>query len=481
MSKIRTYHSKSRLGCVQCKSRHVKCDEAKPACGLCVRRGRTCEYRLVQSYEKDGAGKDSRNSRRQAKSSPPSSSSSSSSPQQSRSSPSGQVARSAHMENYSSLINVHNQGVSNWPPLSETEFYCLDYLLREGISRYTLGLGNLSDMWLSSGFQMALQSKTLFSSYLAFGGLMLGLRNKAMGLDSGPGLQSLSEALSGLRTKLTQEMLKGGYNVAVAVLTAKLLTACSFIEQGIPVISFSGEADLLGLMQGDVSLLMLHREAIRDTFLNVFFEFEPTNYSPSLPQSSLQLEFLSYLWKIYGAVRDTLSGPEQRAYAQTLTNIQDMFDKSFRAARYTPIIACFGFLPNFFAASVRAKRPFALLVLLYLCSVARIFMYSPFARFDSVSQRWADGMDALYAELPESYKEAGIGAFDLYFGKVFVADSQKFRWLQDYSVNSCLSEIETLAMHRHRITHSTYSNAPPTPPTPQKDGEGNLLTFSTTQ
>uniref|UniRef100_A0A060TEY7 ARAD1D18150p n=1 Tax=Blastobotrys adeninivorans TaxID=409370 RepID=A0A060TEY7_BLAAD len=480
MSKIRTYHSKSRLGCVQCKSRHVKCDEAKPACGLCVRRGRTCEYRLVQSYGKDGAGKDSRKSRRQAKPSPISSSSSSSSPPQSAS-PSELADKSALMEKYSSLINMHTPGVSNCPPLSETEFYCLDYLLREGISRYTLGLGNLTGMWLTSGFQMALQSKTLFSSYLAFGGLMLGLRSKAMGLDSGPGLESLSEALSGLRTKLTQEMLKGGYNVAVAVLTAKLLTACSFIEQGIPVISFSGEADLLGLMQGDVSLLMLHREAIRDTFLNVFFEFEPTNYSPSLPQSSLQLEFLSYLWQIYGAVKDTLSGPEQRAYAQTLTNIQDMFDKSFRAARYTPIIACFGFLPNFFAASVRAKRPFALLVLLYLCSVVRIFLYSPFARFDTVSQRWADGMDVLYAELPESYKEAGIGAFDLYFGKVFVNDSQKFRWLQEYSVNTCLNEIDSLSQHRRRITHSTHSNAPPTPPTPQKDGDGNLLTFPTAQ
>ncbi|KAJ5288590.1 hypothetical protein N7478_001620 [Penicillium angulare] len=40
----RRCHTKSRRGCVQCKERHVKCDERRPTCSLCVRRGLSCIY-----------------------------------------------------------------------------------------------------------------------------------------------------------------------------------------------------------------------------------------------------------------------------------------------------------------------------------------------------------------------------------------------------------------------------------------------------
>lgn len=41
---IRRSHRKSQKGCVTCKSRHVKCDEAGPPCGRCKVRGTACEY-----------------------------------------------------------------------------------------------------------------------------------------------------------------------------------------------------------------------------------------------------------------------------------------------------------------------------------------------------------------------------------------------------------------------------------------------------
>ncbi|KUI73562.1 Sterol uptake control protein 2 [Cytospora mali] len=37
-------HRKSRLGCRNCKTRRVKCDEAKPRCGSCTSRKETCNY-----------------------------------------------------------------------------------------------------------------------------------------------------------------------------------------------------------------------------------------------------------------------------------------------------------------------------------------------------------------------------------------------------------------------------------------------------
>ena len=39
-------HQKSRLGCISCKKRKVKCDEARPACGTCQLRSVVCEYPL---------------------------------------------------------------------------------------------------------------------------------------------------------------------------------------------------------------------------------------------------------------------------------------------------------------------------------------------------------------------------------------------------------------------------------------------------
>ncbi|KAF5661377.1 transcription factor [Fusarium heterosporum] len=43
----RTSTSKVRTGCITCKKRHVKCDEAKPKCGNCVRNRRDCEGYVV--------------------------------------------------------------------------------------------------------------------------------------------------------------------------------------------------------------------------------------------------------------------------------------------------------------------------------------------------------------------------------------------------------------------------------------------------
>ncbi|WPH01515.1 Hypothetical protein R9X50_00436100 [Acrodontium crateriforme] len=40
----RRTHRKSRLGCVSCKQRRVKCDEAGPPCGQCRTRSMKCEY-----------------------------------------------------------------------------------------------------------------------------------------------------------------------------------------------------------------------------------------------------------------------------------------------------------------------------------------------------------------------------------------------------------------------------------------------------
>ncbi|KAI1034246.1 hypothetical protein LB503_012574 [Fusarium chuoi] len=53
----RTSASKVRTGCVTCKKRHVKCDEAKPHCRNCVRNNRQCEgYAIPDRKRNKGPG-----------------------------------------------------------------------------------------------------------------------------------------------------------------------------------------------------------------------------------------------------------------------------------------------------------------------------------------------------------------------------------------------------------------------------------------
>lgn len=39
----------SKVGCVECKQRKIKCDEARPVCGRCFRLGKRCEYSQLSS------------------------------------------------------------------------------------------------------------------------------------------------------------------------------------------------------------------------------------------------------------------------------------------------------------------------------------------------------------------------------------------------------------------------------------------------
>ncbi|KAG9559274.1 hypothetical protein KCU71_g9783, partial [Aureobasidium melanogenum] len=47
----RRAHRKSRNGCLQCKARHVKCDEQQPICGLCKRVKKKCSFASLESRE----------------------------------------------------------------------------------------------------------------------------------------------------------------------------------------------------------------------------------------------------------------------------------------------------------------------------------------------------------------------------------------------------------------------------------------------
>ncbi|KAI3573650.1 hypothetical protein IWW34DRAFT_706575 [Fusarium oxysporum f. sp. albedinis] len=51
----RTSASKVRTGCITCKRRHIKCDEAKPHCRNCVRNQRKCEGYVIPEKRRNNA------------------------------------------------------------------------------------------------------------------------------------------------------------------------------------------------------------------------------------------------------------------------------------------------------------------------------------------------------------------------------------------------------------------------------------------
>ncbi|KAF1996172.1 hypothetical protein P154DRAFT_323434 [Amniculicola lignicola CBS 123094] len=49
----RRAHTKSRLGCVNCRKKKIKCQETWPACGNCIKRGVLCRYPTVHYAHQD--------------------------------------------------------------------------------------------------------------------------------------------------------------------------------------------------------------------------------------------------------------------------------------------------------------------------------------------------------------------------------------------------------------------------------------------
>ncbi|KAF4971140.1 hypothetical protein FSARC_1973 [Fusarium sarcochroum] len=51
----RNWHSKSRLGCTQCKKRHIKCDLKQTGCDKCNSKGIVCDFQQQQPRKPSGS------------------------------------------------------------------------------------------------------------------------------------------------------------------------------------------------------------------------------------------------------------------------------------------------------------------------------------------------------------------------------------------------------------------------------------------
>lgn len=111
----RRSHRKSRLGCLQCKRRKIKCDEAPPPCGNCKKHNIECEYGAPPVYKSHSAHQARRASN--VGSSPPSVSTDS---QTSASAIIRPKVGAGHLRMTTSLPSVTNDGPIRLPKIVTT-------------------------------------------------------------------------------------------------------------------------------------------------------------------------------------------------------------------------------------------------------------------------------------------------------------------------------------------------------------------------
>ena len=51
----RHVHTRTRAGCLNCRRKKRKCDEDRPACGKCRKRGETCEWGMKITFRAENA------------------------------------------------------------------------------------------------------------------------------------------------------------------------------------------------------------------------------------------------------------------------------------------------------------------------------------------------------------------------------------------------------------------------------------------
>ncbi|KAH8595056.1 hypothetical protein B0O99DRAFT_623097 [Bisporella sp. PMI_857] len=264
---MRQFHTKSRSGCAQCKSRRIKCDESRPSCRNCVRAKVQCPFLA--------AGTISRSTPKAGNSRAASASASvSASPSPSSTSP-GQVAHMTAPENDPSKEHPG--------PI----FDILDLALMHHFTAVTsleLFLGeNQREVWKMDFPRQARSNVMIMHGLLAIAALhmthlepedMLKYRTRAL-QHHDLGLQIFNSQFKSLTSENSDIMFSFG-------LTLVVWAFASPSAFGLKSLWFDDLLKQLDHVRGCKTIFQLHREAIVTGPIRKFFDF-----SHEYPQSVL--------------------------------------------------------------------------------------------------------------------------------------------------------------------------------------------------
>uniref|UniRef100_A0A060T487 ARAD1A14630p n=1 Tax=Blastobotrys adeninivorans TaxID=409370 RepID=A0A060T487_BLAAD len=387
MPRKRSSHKNSRLGCVHCKRLRVKCDEGKPSCGLCLKRGRTCEYRFYQKFVVNGEVEEV-------------DSSSGDQPSASSSRSSSEVASTQGTIGSSSLPIVASPTPRSPPrvlcTITDREHVILDYFVREVSVVYSGSIPSLVSIWRGDGLQIALQSRPVLSSCLAYACFMMNLR-----WQQDPNVIKWQEdAVRGLREHTDRMMRNKMLRFEEGTLIAKLMNACAFYQTDIPVISFDGGIDMLGMMQGEGALQYANWNHLSRSCLGAFWTYSPSNPPAN---STAQLDHIQLLREAVHNMRAQarVSQEEASVYLQTLDGFEGAYRLAFELQwSYGHLAAC-ATVPFEFVLAARNKRPLALLILAFFCACVLLYVQPGEVPDNPVSAKWVKAMDMIYECVPD--------------------------------------------------------------------------------
>lgn len=377
---------------MHCKRNRVKCDEGKPSCGLCLKRGRDCEYQLYQKFVFNGevAVKEEVEVKEEVDSS------SGDRPSTSSSTSSSEVASAR------GIIVVSNMPIVSSPTprmaprvlctISDREHIILDYFVKEASVMYSGSISSIRSLWRGDGLQIALQSRPVLSSCLAYACFMM---NQRWQQDASV-IRWLEDAVTYLREHTDRMMRNKLLRFEEGILIAKLMNACAFFQPDIPVISFDGGVDMLGMMQGEGALQYANWGSISRSSLGAFLTYSPAN-DPI--DCTAQLKHIQLLREV---VNNTVSQEEGSVFLQTL----DCFERGYRLAfklqwSHAHVGSC-ATIPLKFVHAARKKHPLALLIMAFYCACVLLYVHPYEVPDKPVVNKWVKAMDIISECLPDT-------------------------------------------------------------------------------
>ncbi|EMD87913.1 hypothetical protein COCC4DRAFT_143142 [Bipolaris maydis ATCC 48331] len=400
-------HKKSRLGCRQCKARHVKCDELKP-CSNCARHGVPCSLVTWDPNTPQpsslAAGSAATTPRRTNQSSP------SERPIAVRSDPhidampldiasSASATPPSRVDSHTSQHAAISEGSS---PESQADQYLFlsRFIHRNEIPQADLWLRDLellhfwtteahqelthrSDichMWQVEAPKYAVSHPYLMHEMLAFAAFSKADKEQQQELRHeyyAFGVHHQDCAIRGLRKNIAATAPQ---EAAAIVATATLLTLSVFASSGfeaehnlsaIPPCAIEGLLNCFYLMQGMGNVMALAQAAIVDSFLGPLVR-DPSEVTPSQP---LLLELLQQTPALVGFIRNKHDLPEsERAtYLATVAHFDPALSISLPPKVDNRELRFLFFWPLHISADfmglLQQRRPGALVILMYYSTV----------------------------------------------------------------------------------------------------------------
>lgn len=395
-------HKKSRLGCRQCKARHVKCDELRP-CSNCARHGVACSLNTWDPAQQPPPPSTTTASSSSAPQRPPSSASNQVNPSGIPSPPqriehggsqphdSPNLGKTAASASTKSEASSPASSPDTYPFLTRfihrAELTQADLWLRdlELLHHWTVEaydtLSQRDDMrhcWRVEGPKHAVGHPFFMHEILAFAALHKASQCPDLQAQFYSfGIHHQDMAIRGIRERIANILPQ---DAAALVATSTLLTLSVFASTGFEA-TFPEMADshcpiesilnIFSLMQGMVNVVAVASRSVFDSFIGPIFKpnNEPTASQPMLEE----LMWRSAVIKKFIEDRTDLPDHEKRIYLKAIDNLEPTLQNAQRPNVDNRELRFLFFWPlhldQDYLNLVRQKHSGALAVLMYYTTI----------------------------------------------------------------------------------------------------------------